>query len=169
MKGTVKAGVTLTTTKAQELAFFLRPSYMNERSGFPEGNPKADMHPNDARLQTRIGGKDIPFYRPEPANLFRRLPEVKPPVLYLFGDKSDLSSFDARWEKMSKTGIGLGGSGGVPRGLVQEVVLLCGHMVPMELVRESAEASAEFIHKRVRKWEVRVWKYRKAWEGVSDR
>ena len=39
-------------------------------------------------------------------------------------------------------------------------------MVPMELVRESAEASAAFIDSRLSDWESRVSHYRKAWEGV---
>ncbi|KAI2904452.1 hypothetical protein CBS63078_5666 [Aspergillus niger] len=153
------SAVTLTTTKAQELFYFVRPSYVDERSGLPRGNPEKEMHPDDHDA-------DYPFYRPESAWMFRRLPHLKPPILYLFGERSDLSSPAARQEKVATTGTGLGGSGGAARGLVEEVVLPCGHMVPMELVRESAEASAAFIDKRLSDWESRVSTFRRAWERV---
>ena len=155
---TWKSAVTLTTTKAQELFYYVRPSYVDQRSGLRRGNPEEDMHPDDI--------EDFPFYRPESAQMFRRLPDVKPAVLYLFGERSDLSLPVARQKKLETTGTGVGGSGGLARGLVQEVVLPCGHMVPMELVRESAEASAAFIDSRLSDWESRVSHYRKAWEGV---
>ncbi|KAL4914424.1 Alpha/beta hydrolase family-domain-containing protein [Aspergillus aurantiobrunneus] len=151
--------VTLTTTKAQELFYYVRPSYVDERSGLPRGYPEREMHPDDVDDST-------PFYRPEPARLFRRLPEIKPAVLYLFGGKSDLSSPAAREEKLARTGTGMGGSGGVAAGAVEEVVLPCGHMVPMELVRESADASAGFIHSRVSEWESGVKRFREAWGRV---
>ncbi|RAH66006.1 alpha/beta hydrolase [Aspergillus aculeatinus CBS 121060] len=153
------SAVTLTTTKAQELFYYMRPSYIDERSGLPRGYPEEEMHPDDV-------DKTYPFYRPEPAWMFRRLPELKPAVLYLFGDKSDLSSSTARREKVESTGTGVGGSGGAARGLVQEVVLPCGHMVPMERVRESAETSASFIAARLSAWELKVSRFREAWERV---
>ncbi|PYH29273.1 toxin biosynthesis protein [Aspergillus neoniger CBS 115656] len=153
------SAVTLTTTKAQELFYFVRPSYVDERSGLPRGNPEEEMHPDDHDA-------DYPFYRPESAWMFRRLPHLKPPILYLFGEQSDLSSPIARRDKVVTTGTGLGGSGGAARGLVEEVVLPSGHMFPMELVKETAEASAAFMDKRLSDWESRVATFRRAWEGV---
>lgn len=151
--------VTLTTTKAQELYFYMRPSYVDARSGLPRGFPEHEMHPDDIDPST-------PFYRPEPAQLLRRLPEIKPDVLYLFGDKSDLSSPAARRAKVETTGSGTGGSGGVAKGSVEEVILPCGHLVPMELVRESADASADFIHSRVLEWESKVKGFHEAWGRI---
>ncbi|KAL4782810.1 Alpha/beta hydrolase family-domain-containing protein [Aspergillus varians] len=151
--------VTLTTTKAQELYYYVRPSYTDKRSGLPRGYPKDEMHPDDI-------DDSIPFYRPEPTQLFRRLPDIKPPVLYLLGGKSGLSSPAARREKLEVTGTGVGGSGGAAKGLVKEVVLPCGHMVPMELVRESADACADFIHSRVSEWESGVRRFREAWGRI---
>ncbi|EAW09077.1 uncharacterized protein ACLA_078250 [Aspergillus clavatus NRRL 1] len=155
------AAVTLTTTKAQELFHFMRPSYVDERSGLPRGTPEEDMHPDD------IDGSS--FHRPEPAWMFRHLPEVKPAVLYLFGEKSDLSLPAARRDKVMTTGTGVGGSGGLARGMVQEVVLPCGHLIPMELVKESAEASAAFLDARIFMWDSRVSQFRKAWGKVPHR
>jgi hypothetical protein len=95
-----KSAVTLTTPKAQELFTFLRSSYIDERSGLPRGVPEEEMHRDDI--------DDFPFYRPEPPQIFRRLPELKPAVLYLFGSDSDLSSPKARREKLVMTGTGVG-------------------------------------------------------------
>ncbi|KAI9371619.1 toxin biosynthesis protein [Aspergillus egyptiacus] len=162
--GPSKGGVTLTTTKAQELFYFARPSYIDERSGLPRGDPREDMHADD------IDGDCYPFYRPEPANMFRRLGEVKPPVLYVFGAESPLSTPRAREEKIARTGVGIGGSGGVQRspGNVREVVLPCGHLVPMEMVGECADACGGFIEERVEGWEERM-RIREGWAGVDER
>ncbi|KAJ5085061.1 hypothetical protein N7532_009832 [Penicillium argentinense] len=150
--------VTLTTTKSQELFTFLRSSYIDERSGLPRGSPGEEMHPDD------IDG--FPFYRPEPPMIFRRLSELKPALMYLFGSKSDLSSPEARQEKLQVTGTGVGGSGGVTCGRVKEVVLPCGHLVPMELVAESAHASADFIDSELTYWESQKLIFKKAWGSI---
>ncbi|KAL4882276.1 Alpha/beta hydrolase family-domain-containing protein [Aspergillus karnatakaensis] len=165
---TKEGGVTLASTKAQELYFYLRTSYTDSRTGISRGKPQEEMHPDDAELQTMSEGKEVPFYRPEPANVFRRLPEVKPPVLYLFGEKSEMSSSEAQAQKMRVTGTGVGGSGGVERGTVQEVVLPAGHLVPMEAVKECGEACAGFISQIVSGWERRIEEYRRVWDGVAD-
>jgi hypothetical protein len=116
------------------------------------------MHPDDL--------DQFPFYRPEPAYMFRKMSEIKPAILYIFGEKSHLSSPAARRKKLQMTGTGIGGSGGVTSGLVQEVVLSCGHMVPMERVQETAQASAEFIAARVAEWKSRTETFHQAWERV---
>lgn len=153
--------VTLTTPKAQELFTFLRSSYIDERSGLPRGIPQHEMHPDDI--------DNFPFYRPEPPKILRRLPELKPAVLYIFGKSSDLSSPDARQEKLQTTGIGVGGSGGASRGRVQEVVLPCGHLVPMECVTETAQASADFIDSELSFWKSKTLEFQKAWGNVPHR
>lgn len=150
--------VTLTTPKSQELFTFLRPSYIDQRSGLQIGNPSDEMHPDDI--------DDFPFYRPEPSHIFRRLPEVKPSVLYLFGESSDLSSPYARREKMETTGTGIGGSGGAVRGRVHETVLPCGHLVPMELPQESAKSCASFIDAAVSFWDAEDSRYQNTWGKV---
>ncbi|KAL5362339.1 Alpha/beta hydrolase family-domain-containing protein [Aspergillus floccosus] len=156
--GSQSPAVTLTTPKSQELFTFLRSSYVDERSGLPRGSPQEEMHPDDI--------DDFPFYRPEPPQILRRLPELKPAVMYLFGKDSDLSSSEARQEKLQLTGTGVGGSGGVSRGRVQEVVLSCGHLIPMERVRESAQASADFINSELAYWESQKLMLQKAWGSI---
>jgi pimeloyl-ACP methyl ester carboxylesterase len=150
--------VTLTTPKAQEVFTYLRPAYVDKRTGLACGDPREEMHPEDR--------EDFPFYRPEPPQIFRRLPEIKPSVLYLFAEQSELSAPEARQAKVQTTGAGVGGSGGVARGRVQEAVLPCGHLVPMELVQESGKVSADFIGSELALWRARKARYLETWEKV---
>ena len=124
------APVTLATPKAQEVFSYLRPMYYGTSSTAAELDRAAygDIHPEDVE-------EGYPFYRPEPAQIFRRLPELKPPVLHIFGRHSELATPDLRRKKMESTGMGVGGSGGQAEGRVKEVVLDCGHLVPMEKVK----------------------------------
>lgn len=134
--------VTLTTTKHQELFTFLRPTYPRG-PGFaiPDRGPLPDGQ-----------SPDYPFYRPEPLHAFSRLPELRPSVLYVFGETSDLSTPERRRAKMERTGAGVGGSGGAAAGRVKEVVLDCGHLVAMERVPQCADAIAEFLGGEMARW-----------------
>ncbi|KAL2435165.1 Type I acyl-CoA thioesterase mpaH [Exophiala dermatitidis] len=163
--------VTLTTPKEQEVFSYLRPKYYGSPDVPPEEDwvVYGDIHPDDV--------EDYPFYRPEPGQTFRRLPELKPPVLYIFGAKSELATPVLRRKKMETTGTGIGGSGGQKNGKVEEVVLDCGHLVPMERVKECADAAARFSVSEVARWEdmTRNWqrrwleKPRRARIGIDDR
>jgi len=148
--------VTLTTPKSQELFSYLRPKYQGPLGVPPEKDRTiyGDMHPDDV--------DDYPFYRPEPAEIFRRLPELKPPVLYIFGEDSELATEELRRKKMESTGAGIGGSGGEQEGRVKEVLVDCGHLVPMEKVTECADAAASFTVSEVSRWEetTRDWQGR---------
>ena len=134
--------VTLTTTKHQELFTFLRPSYRGDVGGLPD------------RDAAHLAAQKSPyaFYRPEPLWAFRRLPELRPSVLYVFGEASDMSSPAARKTKMELTGTGLGGSGGATKGRVKEVVLDCGHLVAMERVQQCADAAVAFLGAELALW-----------------
>ncbi|KAI9147265.1 toxin biosynthesis protein [Paramyrothecium foliicola] len=134
--------VTLTTSKHQELFSFLRPTYREvPGEAYLDKDPIADEeYPG------------YPFYRPEPLQVFRRLPELRPSVLYLFGDKSELSTPAQRKAKMARTGTGIGGNGGATAGRVKDVVLACGHLVCMEKVAESADAIAAFLSAELDRW-----------------
>lgn len=154
--------VTLSTPVPQECFMYLRPKYY--------GNPMVsldqdrleygDIHPDD------IDPED-PFYRPEPAKLFRQLPEIKPPVLYVFGERSEVATPDLRREKLERTGVGVGGSGGKQDKRVEEVVLDTGHLVPMEKTKETASAVAPFALQRVEQWEAEVARRLQMWAGKT--
>ncbi|KAK3900425.1 peroxisomal membrane protein LPX1 [Staphylotrichum tortipilum] len=141
--GTPDQRVTLTTTKHQELFTFLRPAYRDGDGKTPVDRDTSNPDPAHA---------DYPFYRAEPLHAFRRLPELRPSVLYVFGEASDMSQPDARRVKMERTGTGLGGSGGAPKGRVREVVLDCGHLVAMERVEQCADAIAGFLGPELEGW-----------------
>ena len=154
--------VTLSTTKHQEVFTFLRPNY--EGSGH-EGRPvdrkkHPDVHPG---LETIY-----PFYRPETARVYFRLPEVRPSVLYVFGELSYLSAPEAIASKLRETGIGIGGSGGMKDGKVKGVVLKnVGHLVAMEAVKECADAAADWINGVLKNWTAQEEEHRKKWTSKT--
>lgn len=149
--------VTLSTTKAQEVYYYLRAYYKDKRLLQDDDIYLRDIHPDDQDHELHLA-------RPESAELYRRLPEISPSVLYVFGKNSEASPPEYRLDKVSRTGTGLGGSGGAEKGKVEEAVLDCGHLVGMEKPTECAEASAAFIDAELKKWEIRerqndaIWK-----------
>jgi hypothetical protein len=150
--------VTLTTSKHQELFTFLRPTY--------RGDPVPDR---DAEVVNKEF-PGYPFYRAEPLHGYKRLPELRPSVLYVFGEESDMSGPEARRIKMEKTGTGVGGSGGAPKGRVREVVLDCGHLVAMERVPQCADAIAGFLEAELELWrrEQKEFAEKRARVGARD-
>lgn len=147
--------VTLTTTKHQEVWTFLRPNFQGIDS---DGNVVLNRktHPDvELRSDPAVGSKGVfPFYRPEPASIYSKLPSLRPSVLYIFGATSNMSMPEGRRAKMQTTGIGVGGSGGAKEGRVKDVVLEgVGHLVPMEAVGDSADASATWLGAELKRWE----------------
>jgi pimeloyl-ACP methyl ester carboxylesterase len=96
-------GVTLTTPRHQEVYTFLK------------ARPHAD-------------GSGLQFYRDEPRRVFESLQEIKCPVLYVFGGKSEVSSPESIRRKKEKTG-----NGDAETIVIQEA----GHLVPQEEVDKS--------------------------------
>jgi len=146
-----EGAATLTTTKHQECTSFLRPSWpaMSE-DGKTIVNRELVIDMDPKSLIT------FPFYRPEPPNTLARLGELRPSALYIFGGKSDMSFPSARKQKLDKTGVGVGGSGGVKAGRVKEIVLEeIGHLVAMEAggSEQCAEAAAEWLGQELKRFE----------------
>lgn len=143
-KGTAEPGppVTLTTTKYQEVYNFLRPTYLADRDQRDRLDSSKPEEP----------ARKYNFYRPEPVYAFERLPELRPSVMYIFGKTSEMSGPEARQAKLARTGAGLGGSGGVKKGMVKEVVVDCGHLVAMERAPECAEAAGSFLSTELARW-----------------
>lgn len=140
--------VTLSTTKHQECFTFLRPSWPGlsvDGSKVIDREKVPDIDPT--------GPPKFPFYRPEPTATFRRLAEVRPSVLYIFGAESGMSSPHFRQLKMNVTGTGVGGSGGAKEGRVKEVVLKgIGHLVAMEASVQCADAAAPWLSQELEKF-----------------
>ncbi|KPI38745.1 uncharacterized protein AB675_5859 [Cyphellophora attinorum] len=150
--------VTLTTAKQNEVHSFLRPLYK-------AGVDVSDSHRLSAYtdLDPRDYEPDYPFYRPEPAMLFRKLHELKPPVEYIFGRHSPLSSPDLNEQRLELTGSGVGGSGGRSRGLVSGTEFDCGHFIPMEQPNAAAAQTAQFIDRESRRWESQKLEFEVQW------
>lgn len=151
------ASVTLTTSKHQEVFTFSRPNF--SPSPRPPRTTHPDLDPSDP---------NTPFYRPEPVMTFDRLPEVRPSVLYVFGEDSPLSTAEMQEAKVARTGTGVGGSGGRAEARVAKVVLRgTGHLVAMEEVTGCGEASAQWMGHELRRWreEEKVW--REGWDAMD--
>ena len=151
--------VTLLTPKHQEVFTFARPNWDGmDRDGRMilnrSSNPDLDL---DA-------GEIYPFYRAEPASTFKKLPYLRPPVLYMFAGKSDLSAPDLRKQRMDMTGVGVGGSGGAKEGRVKEVLFKdAGHLIPMEIVEESADAAANWLAQEMERWAQQEKEFQAKW------
>lgn len=151
--------VTLATTVAQEVFLYQRPKQLD--ASREDNSEYSDLHPDDDEA-------DYPFYRPEPAQIFRRLPELHPPVLYIFGSKSPISTPDSRSAKLEATGTGVGGSGGQKRGQVEEVLIDGGHMLPFEKVDDTAYAIAQFTGRKIGQWETKMREEEEPWLQRPD-
>jgi pimeloyl-ACP methyl ester carboxylesterase len=155
--------VTLTTTKHQEVFSFTR-TYHPAQPGDP---PEHKFHPEISIYKGFPS--PAPFYRPEPHITYNNLPYVRPSVLYVFGEHSDMSTPPLRKGKVEATGIGGAGSGGVAAGKVAEVLIKdTGHLIAMEKVEETATIGAEWIGKRLREWETDEAALKKYWDSVPD-
>lgn len=168
-------GVTLTTTKHQEVFTFIRPNYSphippKASQGGPWNQTTSNQlfnritHPDT----TALDQEQVPFYRPEPIIMFNSLPHLRPHVLYIHGEQSDLSILHLRSARLDNTGVGVGGSGGVAEGAVKEHLALgVGHLVPFERVKETAIQISAFIADQLSRWEREEAFHKKEWEGLG--
>jgi pimeloyl-ACP methyl ester carboxylesterase len=122
--------VTLTTPTGQEVYQFSRPNFQNygaAQAGKVNRKTHADLDPDNPNQH--------PFYRWEPNRTFTRLEEIRPSVLYVSGEISDVSHNIPGLDetRLRRTGTGIGGSGGEVEGRVKLVELKgVGHLVVME-------------------------------------
>lgn len=154
--------VTLQTTIAQEVYNYIQPTYHDPRLLVSKHLEGREFHPEDV---AKAEGAN--FMRAEMAVLYRKLEEIQPSTLFIFGKTSPVSGEDARKAKMERTGRGVGGNGGVETGMVREVVLDCGHLVPLEVPRATAVSCAEFVDAEVGRWRNEEAERRKVWEGLD--
>ncbi len=147
--------VTLATTIHQEVWTFLRPRFM---PAGPYDLKFREMYPD---LDPKLINNHMPFYRPEPPLTFMQLPHLRPSTLYVFGEKSDMSSPALQREKLSMTGVGIGGNGGEKEGRVKSVTLKgIGHLVAMEVPEQCADAIVEWTGKELQRWATEQEKYK---------
>ncbi|CAJ2505265.1 Uu.00g126590.m01.CDS01 [Anthostomella pinea] len=147
------AGATLRTTKHQEVFTFFRPLWPHV---LPDGSVDPDRAPDfdPTHLPHIDPHNPYPFYRSEGAIVLRRLPEVRPSVLWVYGGTSDLSPPAGRAHKLAVTGTGPGGSGGAARGgrVAEVVVEVRGHLFPMEVPAQTAAHAAAWIGREMERW-----------------
>ena len=142
-------GVTLATTKHQECFTFLRPSW-DAMSEDGKTIVKQYLVPD----LSQDSPTKFPFYRSEPRTTLLRLGELRPSVLYIFGQLSDMSSPEACKYKVEITGTGTGGSGGAKEGKVDSVMLEgIGHLVAMESSQRCADFAAKWLGKEVKRFD----------------
>lgn len=161
--------VTLTTTRHQEVATFLRPNYATPEYPSPslEANPLThpDVDPSAA--------PNSPFYSPVPISTFHKLPFLRPSVFYVFGDPSAgafLSEPVLKADKLAHTGTGVGGSGGTKKGRVSSVTFPgVGHLIPMEIVGETADACAGWLGPEIERWRAIEDAERAEWAAVPKK
>lgn len=156
------SAVVLTTPPSQETFTYLRPNF----DGYGiDGKPvnhqtHPDLDPNWPHI--------FPFYRPEVYAAIETLPKLRPPVLYLFPDQSDISSQEQNEKKLAVTGIAVGGSGGVQAGRVKAVSLKgMGHLFPFEAVKQTAGILAERLDQDLATWRKEEQEFRRMWDQKS--
>ncbi|QIX01660.1 hypothetical protein AMS68_007177 [Peltaster fructicola] len=157
--------VTLTTTKHQEVFTFLRagPPTKDSASPYPQDLPEHLTHPDLDHENGPVG----PYYRPEISPTFQRLQFLRPSVLWIFADKSDLSAEPLRADKLAVTGTGVGGSGGVKAGRVSSVLMQgFGHLVPFENVKGVAEHIVTWTIPELARWREEIAAVRQDWERI---
>jgi len=152
--------VTLATTKHQEVFTYSRKNHApNAGVVDREMNPDLDLE----------FPSHWPFYRPEQVAIFKRLPTLRPSVFYIYGELSDMSTPKFIQQRMERTGTGVGGSGGVNDGRVDQVTLEgIGHLVAMEAVEQCADAAAPWIGKELERWKKQAERF-EAWRKLSDK
>lgn len=135
--------VTLTTTKHQESWSYLRSNFeplTHDRGTERLLSPDLDPDKESKYL----------FHRAEPGIVQEYLPYIRPSVLYIFGDESPISTASAQETMVSRTGVGIGGSGGIQEGQVSKISLpRAGHLLPMEKVTICAEVVSAELGKRL--------------------
>lgn len=141
----------------------MRPNFVTAEFPSPLTQPNPVTHPD----YDPTASADLPFYRPEASATFHKLQYLRPSVFYIFGDKSDLSAPVQKADKLAHTGIGVGGSGGVKKGRVADVTFKgVGHLIPMEVVGQTADVSAEWVEKEVLRWRAIEDAERQEWAAI---
>ncbi|KAL3474101.1 toxin biosynthesis protein [Aspergillus californicus] len=164
-----EGAVTLASSKYLEVMHYLRPNPSGHKrlgKGDSTGEPRHDplLYPDI------IGPEDTSsaFYRSEPLIAWKMLKHLRPSALYVFGSKSPVSTPEKREKLVGRTGISVGGNGGIKHSRVKEVLLKgFGHQVPLEGVAETAAALGPWIDESVRQWKGDQERVMQKWSGCE--
>ncbi|OQE01480.1 hypothetical protein PENSOL_c004G01541 [Penicillium solitum] len=163
--------VTLTGSKYQEAMLFLRPNFMGHTTSVLADSAKTPPH--DPLMYPDIidpPNPSMPFYRSEAIIVLKILKHIRPPVFYLFGGESPVSTPEDQALMLERTGAGFGGSGGVKHSQVKTAIILdCGHMVPFEKVGESASLVGRWVGQSVQRWRKDELRVHQKWTNKSTR
>lgn len=159
--------VTLATSIPQEVFLYERPTY-NGQPGVPVEDDKHNYADFDPSIPKDY--PDHPFYRAETAFLYDQLPAIRPKTSYIFGERSDagrtrnFEPSDGWASKVKRTGMGVGGGGGIATGQVERTVMAeASHLLPFEKVEETAKLISGFILPDLEQWRMRDQAFRKKW------
>lgn len=140
-------GVTLTTPKAQEVYTMMLEHY------------KLPGHsPAPSATTTEVHPKMPSFYRPEGLSIEKLLPQIYPPVLYVWGEFSDIAIMppagpEYRNYLLQETGASDAGSGGSAKGKVLEIwVKDSTHPIPFERPEYLAKTLVPWLTQRRTEW-----------------
>ncbi|KAL9051331.1 MAG: hypothetical protein Q9162_006085 [Coniocarpon cinnabarinum] len=159
--------VTLTTTKYQEVFTFLRGNYPSAHESLEKHHPSRKTHPD----VSEEWNSSKPFYRAEPLLTFQNLPQLRPPVLYIFAsDRSAMSAPEMVQDRVSNTGTGIGGNGGTAAGAVGVIDIKdAGHFVPFEKPGEVAQNMNQWLARRMREWKIEEEDHLREWTRIPKR
>jgi hypothetical protein len=117
-----------------------------------------------------LSGTTTPSYQVKPTIAHLELTNVHSSVLYVYGERSCLSSPKLHNAKSDGNSGRIGGIGGAVVGRVKEVILPnSGHFVPMEDVNGCAEAASSWLGMAVERWKTGEAKASTSWEGKSSK
>ncbi|KAK5119244.1 hypothetical protein LTR85_007858 [Meristemomyces frigidus] len=137
--------VTLTTDKHQEAVTYVRPSPNADVTDDSSSNPTIVRIQRPRDLDDRLSRLSH-FYCPASSITFNRLPELRPPVMFVWGGKSAIAPACKQQEILAMTGSGVGGSGGVTDHKVFAKILPeGGHLLPLDRPSQCAEVAYEFF------------------------
>ncbi|KAK5716989.1 hypothetical protein LTR17_016206 [Elasticomyces elasticus] len=115
-----------------------------------------------------IGGTVTPIYHAEPIIAHIAQPHIGPSALYIFGGRSPVSLQHQREDKLSRTGTGVGGSGGAEAGRVKSTLIAkAEHLIPMEAVDLCAQAITPWVVEQVERWRADEAKLSLGWAERS--
>lgn len=160
-----------TTPKAQIIALISRSN--SRKFGLGPGGVEAltleqreEIPDADPEAWTTPGG----FYRSELKGAWDLLPNVRPWVLYVNGDKSPFFGRPTTRDARAKiTGTGIGGNGGMRLGAVSQVIIKDGAhtMVFDQQMGEVADVVAEWLGKEVERWRVGGKRLMQEWRSKT--